>query len=224
MDSQSAQPLADLLRQVSAFLPALAAGALVLLLGVIAGWLLKRALVQLLVWLRLDRLAGRTGWRSALGKGDVRAPLYDAIGMVAMALTILLFGEDALKRWGLDALAEFIHALLVYLPNLVLAAVVAVVGAAVANAIGARVEHGLAEEGFAHARILAKTFKGALLAVAGALALWQLQFAREIVLGGFLILCGSLGIAVALATGMGSAKAIEHGWETLFEKRKREGE
>jgi len=222
MDSQSAQPLADLLRQVSAFLPALAAGTLVLLLGILAGWLLKRSLVQLLVWLRLDRLASRTGWRSALAKGDVRVPLYDAIGVIAMTLTILLFAEDALKRWGLDALAAFVHALLVYLPNLALATVVAVSGAVVANALGDRVERGLDEEGFAHARFVAKTFKGALLAVAGALALWQLQFARELVLGGFLILCGALGVAFALATGLGSAKAIERGWDALFEKRKRE--
>jgi hypothetical protein len=222
MPEQTAQPLSDFLRQLSAFLPSLAAGALVLVLGVIAGWLVKRALVQLLVWLRLDRLSGRSGWRSAFGKGDVRAALYDALGSAAMALVILLFAEDALRRWGLATLADFVAGLLVYLPNLVLAALIVGVGVLVANALGARVEQGLAEEEFVHARMLAKVFKGALLAVVGALALWQLQFARQIVLGGFLILFGSLGVAFALAVGIGSARAIERGWTALLEKRDRD--
>lgn len=224
MPDQTAQPLSDFLRQVSAFLPALAAGALVLVLGVIAGWLVKRALVQLLVWLRLDRFARRGGWRSALGKGDVRAELYDGLGTAAMVLVVLLFAEDALRRWGLTALAEFATGLLVYLPNLVLAALIVAIGVLVANVLGARVEQGLAEEDFVHARMLAKVFKGALLALVAALALWQLQFARQIVLGGFLILFGSLGVAFALAVGIGSARAIERGWTALLEKRDRDDE
>jgi hypothetical protein len=214
-------PLSDFLGQLSAFLPALAAGALVLALGVLAGWLIKRTLVQLLIWLRLDRLAGRTGWRSALAKGDVRSALYNAIGATAMVLTILLFAQDALKRWGLTALADFVTQVLGYLPNLVVAALIAVAGSAVAGALGGRVERALAEEDLVHARLLAKSFKGALLAVVGALALWQL---REIVLGGFLILFGSLGVAFALAVGLGSAKALQHSWETLLERRRRDAE
>ena len=217
-------PLSDFLGQLSAFLPALAAGALVLALGVLAGWLIKRTLVQLLIWLRLDRLAGRTGWRSALAKGDVRSALYNAIGATAMVLTILLFAQDALKRWGLTALADFVTQVLGYLPNLVVAALIAVAGSAVAGALGGRVERALAEEDLVHARLLAKSFKGALLAVVGALALWQLRFAREIVLGGFLILFGSLGVAFALAVGLGSAKALQHSWETLLERRRRDAE
>lgn len=38
------------------------------------------------------------------------------------------------------------------------------------------------------------------------------------------MLCGALGVAFALATGLGSPKAIERGWDALFEKRRREGE
>jgi Mechanosensitive ion channel, conserved TM helix len=217
-------PLADFLRQFSAFLPSLAAGALVLVLGVVAGWLVKRALVQLLVWLRLDRLSGRSAWRSAFGKGDVRATLYDALGTIAMALTILLFAEDALKRWGLSAISDFVAGLLAYLPNLVVAGLIAGAGAAVANVLGGRVERTLAEEGLVHARLLAKSFKSALLAVVGALALWQLQFARQVVLSGFLILFGAFGVAFALAVGLGSAKAIQKSWESLLERRRRDAE
>lgn len=218
MTQQSAQPLAELARQVSAYLPTFAAGLLVLLLGVALGWVAKRAIIRLLQWLRLDRFAGRLGWRAALGKGDVRAALYEALGNVALALVALLFAEDAARRWGLAALADLLGALLAYLPNLVVVAAIVAVGFVVANALGAWVGAALEEEDFAHARLAAKALKGALLAVVGALALWQLQFAREIVLAGFIIAFGACGIAFAVAVGAGSVKAIERGWDALFER------
>lgn len=218
MIQQSAQPLTELGRQVSAFLPAFAAGLLVLAVGVALGWVVKRALVRLLQWLRLDRFAGRPGWRSALGKGDVRAALYEGLGNLVFALTALVFAEDAARRWGLAALAHLLSALLAYLPNLVVVAVIVAVGFVVANGLGAWVGAALEEEEFAHARLAAKALKGALLAVVGALALWQLQFAREIVLAGFIIAFGAFGIAFAVAVGVGSAKAIERGWDRLLQR------
>jgi len=65
MQQPTPQPLGELARQFWGFLPSFAAGIFVLLLGVAAGWVVKRALVRLLLWLRLDRLAGRTGWRAS---------------------------------------------------------------------------------------------------------------------------------------------------------------
>ena len=59
-----------------------------------------------------------------------------------------------------------------------------------------------------------------LLAVTIALSLWQLNFAREIVFAAFLIGFGAIGVAFAMAVGLGSAKAIQSGWETLFNKQK----
>ena len=53
-----------------------------------------------------------------------------------------------------------------------------------------------------------------------ALALWELDFARQIVLSGFLVAFGSMGVAFALCVGLGSARAVQRGWDEFFEKRK----
>lgn len=220
MQAQNPQPLTELVHRLSDYLPTLAAGLVVLLLGLGAGWVVKRVVVRVLVWLRLDRLAGRVGWRAAFGKGDVRAALYGGLGNVAMAVVVLFFVDDALKRLGLTVIARVIDAFVFYLPNLALVALIVAVGLVIANAVSHRVAEGLEEEGFAQARLMAKTLKGALLTVVGVLALWQLEFARQIVLAAFLIAFGSLGVAFALAVGLGSAKALDRGWDALFEKRK----
>lgn len=220
MQDQTAQPVQALAHRFSDYLPTLAAGVIVLAVGIVVGWLAKRAMVRLLVWLRLDRFAGRVGWRAAFGKGDVRAALYNSIGTTAMAIVVLLFLDEALKRWGLTALSRVIRGIVFYLPNVGLVALIVGVGGTVTNALSGRVREALEEEEFEHAGLLAKILKGALLAVVVALALWQLQFAREIVLAAFLIAFGSAGVAFALAVGLGSVKAIQRGWDALFDKRK----
>ena len=187
-----------------------------------AGWLAKRAVVRTLVWLRLDRLAGRVGWRAGLARGDVRAALYNAIGGVVMLVVVLIFVDDALNRWGLTALSRIIDALVFYLPNLALVALVLGIGIAVSNGLSDRVAETLEQEGVPRGRLIGKCFKAALLAVVTALALWQLHFAREIVLSAFVICFGSIGVAFAMGAGLGTSRAIERGLSQVFHKQRDE--
>jgi hypothetical protein len=219
MQTQSAKPLTELFQQFSSYLPTFAAGLLVLAFGVAAGWLAKKAVGRLLIWLRLDRLAGRVGWRSALGKGDVRAALYNLIGNVTMAVIVLLFLDQSLRQWRLTALSGLIDNVVFYLPNLGLVVLIVVVGLVIANGLGERVTSALEEEGVAHARFVGKLFKAALLFVVAALGLWQLQFARQVVLAAFLIAFGSVGVAFALGVGLGSTQAVRRAWELFLERR-----
>ncbi|MBE0593654.1 MAG: hypothetical protein IH616_14775, partial [Gemmatimonadales bacterium] len=80
--------LARYSEQIFAYLPTLTGGLLVFALGVAAGWISKRIVIRILIWLRLDRLGGRYGWRAAFGKGDVRAATYEMAGNVVMAAIV----------------------------------------------------------------------------------------------------------------------------------------
>ena len=221
MSEQTPEPLAALLLRFYDYLPTLAAGVFVLLLGFVLGWLAKRVLIRMLVWLRLDRLAGRVGWRSAFGKGDVRAALYEMLGNLALIALVLVFLDNALTIWGLDVLSRLLDRTVFYLPRLLLAALIAAVGVAIGNSLAERAQEALEEEELAHARLLAKGLKAVFLAVVAALALWELDFAREIVLSGFVIAFGAMGVAFALAVGIGSARAIQRGWEGAFKEREK---
>lgn len=212
-------PLQEFTNRVSEYLPTLAGGLIVVALGAALAWLVKRSVVRLLVWLRLDRLASKSGWRSAFGKGDVRAALSEGIGTAAGIMVFLLFLDNALHIWGLTVLSELLAQLLEFLPNLVLVAFIVGVGVLMANSLAERVEEALDEEDFAHPRLIGKIFKGTLLSVVGAVALWQLDLARQIVLAAFLIAFGAIGVAFALAVGLGSSKGMQRAWERLFEKK-----
>lgn len=220
----SAGPLAHFSDQVFAYLPTLAAGLAVLALGIAVGWLAKHVVVRAMVWLRLDRLGGRTGWRAAFGKGDVRAAMYDLVGNVVFIGLVLLFLDNALQIWGLTVLSHLIDESVVFLPNLALVALIVGVGFLVSNVVGGRVTNALEDEGFERAGLFGKIVKGVLQAVVGALALWQLGFAQQIVLGAFYISFGAIGVAFALAVGVGAAHAIQRALDRVVERVKPEDE
>lgn len=220
MQATTDGPLAELAQRFTDFIPTLTAGLFVLLLGVGLGWLAKRVTVRLLVWLRLDRLSGNVGWRAAFGKGDVRAQLYELVGSVVMAIVILTLVDQAVQIWGLIVLAQLIERIIEYLPRMALAALILGVGSMLVNTLAQRVQNTLEREQAPRPRLLAGILKASLLAVTIALSLWQLNFARQIVFAAFLIGFGAIGVAFAMAVGLGSAKAIQSGWESLFNREK----
>jgi uncharacterized membrane protein HdeD (DUF308 family) len=121
-----------------------------------------------------------------------------------------------LQILGLGVLSRMIEGMVYYLPNLASVALIVGVGFLLATWAGNRIESGLRREAVRHARLLGGLLKGVLLSIVGALALWQLGVAREIVLAAFLILFGAMGISFALAVGLGSARAVQRAWDTLF--------
>jgi len=209
--------------RVVAYMPTLLAGLLVLCAGVFLGWVVKRGVVRVLIWLRLDRLGGRVGWRVALGRGDTRAALYNLAGAAAMTVVVLLFLDNALDIWGLSVLSRMADRVVLALPDVGLALLVVIAGVLVARLAGERVEDLFEMEEFAHARLAGWTCRSLLLVLTGALALWQIGFARQIVLAAFLILFGAMGVAFALAVGLGSARAVGVGWDSLLERRRKPG-
>ena len=60
-------PLTEFIRRFTEFLPDLAAGLFVLAIGIVIGWLVKRLVVRILIWLRLDRLGARRSERETCG-------------------------------------------------------------------------------------------------------------------------------------------------------------
>ncbi len=222
MQASTQGPLSELGSRFSDYLPTLSAGLLLVGLGIVAGWLAKRTVVAFLNWVRFDRLGGPAAWRAAFAKADVRAALYNTVGTGVMVLVLLVFIDNALQIWGLTVLLQVVDRFLGYLPNLALVGLIVGVGLFLSNLTAERVENALEEAAAPNPRLLAGMTKAALLAVVAALALWELDFARQVVMGAFLIGFGAIGVAFALGVGLGSAPAIRHGVEEIFARRRRD--
>ena len=209
----------NLFTKIVAYLPSLLAGIVVLLIGIVVAWLTAKAVVRILIWLRLDRIARRLGWSGGLEKGDVRHALFDLVGFSIGILVFLVFLDNALLIWRLTVLSRLLDRIVFLVPELILAGIIMIAGWMIGAAVASATRRALYEEEVERASLVARILRAAVLVLAATMALVQLDIASHIVTYAFLMTFGSLGVAFILAFGLGSRRAVEAMWDGLLSRR-----
>jgi hypothetical protein len=212
-------PFHEMWVRIVGYLPSLAAGILILILGFAVCWLVNRVTVRVVMLLRLDRAFRDFRWAQGLERADARHALARIVGNVVAALLFFVFLQNAFVIWGLDVLGQLIGRLVFYLPQLVVGLIVMLVGAVAVSVVANRVRQGLAVEGFERAGLVSRLTRWALMVVVTALALEELGIAPHTVQAAVKIGLGTLGVIAALAVGLGSKDAVAAMWAGLLEKR-----
>lgn len=170
----------------------------IIVIGWVVASLLEKAIRGVLHAVKFNNLADKAGFSGFVQKMGVKS---DASGFLAMLvkwfirLIVLVVAFDAL---GLPAVSDVLRQLLLWLPNLVVAMVVLVVGGLLANAASSLVRGATAEAGFDNPERLAKVAAAAVWIFAIVVAVNQIGVAETLV---NTILMGAVG-AVALAAGL----------------------
>jgi hypothetical protein len=138
------------------------------------------------------------------------SPPSDLLGRLAFWTLFVLFaslGIDALGLPGGSPGATVF--LLSFLPPLLAAVLIVVVGTVIANFVSQGLLIAAVNAGLPEARLLARAVQWAIILFAAATALTQLGIGKEMVLVGFGITFGGLVFALALAFGLGG-RTIAH--------------
>jgi len=221
MDENAAiHPLAETGSWLSQSLPTLLGGLAVLVVGVLAAWLAYRAVVRVMLWLRLDRLAQRGRFGTALPRGDVRHTFFRLVGWMVGGLVFLVFLNRAADAWRLTVLTHLIERLVDLLPSLVAAGLILLVGTFLAGTASRAVRAALLREGVSHAALVSSLVRAGVLILAWAIALVQVGVAPILVMLAFGLTAGGISLAFVLAFGLGSRRAVERFWEGLAERGK----
>lgn len=222
MNDKPIESFREVVASLVGYVPMLLAGFAVLLLGLLVAWISAKILVRILILMRLDRVIGRLGWGRALDKGDVRHALFEFLGTVLGVLVFLVFLDNAVAIWQLTALSRLLERLVFLIPQLATAVAILLIGGGVAAAVSRAVQRALLQEEFERAQLVARIVRAAIMVVASAIALVQLQIAVSIVTGAFLIAFGALALSFVLAFGLGSRRAVEAMWEERMAQRKKD--
>jgi Conserved TM helix len=196
-----------MLDEVFEFLPNLI-GALLLL---VIGWIVAKVVAGLV---RRGLHSAGADRALATGRaGDYRerfTPGLQPSGVIAtivfwslFALAIML----AVSALGVEALSDFISAVVAYLPNVIAALLILLVAIAIAGAVG-----GIAQRmmgGTMLGRIVQTVVPVLVMTIALFMALVQLKIATEIVVATYVIVLGSIGLGFALAFGLGGRRAAD---------------
>lgn len=206
-------PLRDLFenigRAIVNYLPSVLAGIMLLAIGWFLGWFLKRITMRLLLILRLERILQKFQWREDFSKADVRYALYTFIGNLVFLLVLLIFLSGALSVMNLTVLSSLLEKGILFLPRLAIALVIFGIGWFIALWVGKAIRKALAGEEIPRSALIARFSKMILLLFFFAMALTELDIAREIVIVGFTTIMITLGGIAIVLTARGGKKFID---------------
>ncbi len=209
METRVQDQFTGLADNIVAYLPNLLAGVILVLIGWIAGWLIKRVLVQISVLLRIDRFLRRSRWEADFAKADVRYGIYNLIGNVGYAIVFLLFLDNALIAWKLTMLSDLLSRGILYLPKIIIAASIFGLGWLLSFWAQKSILKSLYKEEIPRASLISRFIKVILLLFFSAIALVELDIATEIVIIGFATIFITIGAISIVITAIGGKDFIE---------------
>jgi hypothetical protein len=209
------QTLNELGGRVVAFVPNLLAMALILVVGIVVSAGVALGVRLLLSAAGGDELAARTGIRTVLARAGITRPPSKVLALVIAWTIFSVFLIVAIGALNLQITADLLSRSLAYLPRIIVALALLVLGTVLAAFVHRSVLIGAVNAGIPSARFLAAAAQLAIIAVAAAMALEHLGVGRQIIVTAFTIVFGGAVFAVALALGLGGrdlARDALHGW------------
>jgi hypothetical protein len=206
--------LASFWTQTAAFVPQLLAAMLLLLLGWLLAKVVRRGVIRLLTLLKFDKATEKSGLESFLKQGDLDLSVTTLLGNLAYWLIILVMIVTVANSLGLHMVADLFNKVVFYIPNVIVAILVLVFGTILARFINRLVFAWLNNLEFSGALTVSTFSEYAMLVFVFFMALEQLQIASEMLTAAFIIAFGAIGLAFAIAFGLGArdwaAKVVEH--------------
>jgi hypothetical protein len=203
---------------VANFLPGVLVALLLIVVTVGVAWGVRKLLARMLRGFDFDRRADRLGAPAFFGWSPSTSP-SQAVARVTF-WTILVLGI-LLSLTALDATMPSRLALSVfnYLPHMLAALIILVLGAAAARFLAHSVLIGAVNMQMQSARLLSVLVKWLVRLVAVAMALDHLGIGRNILLLAFGIFFGGVVFAAALALGLGAKDAVARALERRGNER-----
>ena len=123
----------DAVMQILLVLPRLLALVTFLLIGLAMAWLVRVLTVRVLTAFRFDRLCERLGLDQPLAQAGIKQPASVVLGRILFWTVFLLFAFMGVDAVNLPATANLISQIVGFLPNVLAAALVLLIGVLSAN-------------------------------------------------------------------------------------------
>jgi uncharacterized membrane protein len=203
--------MAQAMGRFASLLPGILAFLVAVVLFSLIGWLLAWVVRRILIALHFDERLGR-GTEAVTEWSPRQTPAGLAARLVFWVFVVIgiAVGADA---FGASSHSRIAEGLLAYLPRLIGAGVILLVGNIVARFLSRGVLIGAVNMNLQYARLLSLGIKWLVLVLTAAMALDHLEIGRQIVDLAFGILFGGIVLSLALSVGLGSRDLVSRSIE-----------
>ena len=210
MRDKLVQAFTGLIDSIIAALPKIALGIVMVIAALLLAKLIERILRFILTKIRFDKLVGTVGIDRALQRLGIQRELTVLIPRLTYFLVLLLLAKTAVDALGLIAISNAIGAFFGYLPNIVAALLLLVLGSTVGQFAGQMVTQSAANSGIEFAPALGKLASGVILFVCAMMAIAQLKIDTDIVRIVTSFVLGGAALAFGLSFGLGTREIVRN--------------
>ena len=188
---------------VVTFLPQLIAGIIIFIIGVLIASALREVVVRVLQMISIDSFFEKFGFQTFLKRFNQELTVSKAFGWMVKWFVILITIIMVAESLGLQEVTRFFEEVLLYIPNVIAAVIILLVGMAGGRAVEHIVVGSLKGFHGASAQLVGTIAKWAIVVFTVIIALEQLRIAPELMntlLAGFVAM---IALAGGLAFGLG---------------------
>ncbi|MFW1755112.1 mechanosensitive ion channel [Acinetobacter wanghuae] len=208
------QPATAMLYQVMNAIPQIIAAALILIIAYVVSKLIANLVTDVVAGTGVDDIPAKLDIQRFFGETKVSK----VIGCLIILFTMLFAVSEAANRLGFDQVSELIAMFIYFGANILLGAVILVIGFWLANIVANIVQRGE----YNSSRWLANLVRVLIMGLVVAMGLRAMGIADSIVNLAFGLTLGSVAVAFALAFGLGGRQPAERLLTDLIDKAKKE--
>lgn len=190
--------------KVAAFLPSLLTALVLLVGGHFIAKLLASGVAKLLAKVGIDRLAETAGIHGAIKKAGVSATPSRILSKILYWLVFLTFIVSASDALGLDRISAMIDLFVLYIPKILSAVILTMVGLFIAGLVRTGIEASLGSLNLGYERTIGGIIYALIVVIVVSLAINQLEIETELLNQVVIIFLMAGAGAVALALGLGT--------------------
>jgi hypothetical protein len=197
------EPAQTVLSQIGQFLINVLMVVVILIVGWIIAKFIKALVTKVLRTIKLDDLSDRIKLDNVLAKGGISYSLSELIGVICYWLGLLITFVVAINAIGLTVAADLLNRIVLYIPNIIAAIFILILGMFVATLLSNIVRTAANNAGLSQAKLLSKVVEMVVVVFAIAISLEQLGIGAKIIELFISIVLASIGLGAALAFGLG---------------------
>jgi hypothetical protein len=215
------EPARVFLAQVADFLPRLGLALVVLIAGWLIAKMIRFAIARGLRRVNFHVVTERAGVDGFLQGGGIGMDLTDILALLVYWIVILAALLIGFNLLGLTYITELISRVLLFVPRVLVAALILAFGAYFARFVGQSISAYFRNVRMQDADLLGNLARYAILTFVVLIALDQMGIGGDIVRQTFLIVLAGLVFALALAFGLGGREWAAELLERWWPRRKR---
>lgn len=210
MKEKLAQAFGQLLDTSIAATPKVALGLILFLGGLLAAKLVEVSLRFVLRRIMFDALVGKAGIDQILHRLGIREQLSIFLPRLVYFLVLIVLAQTSADAIGLTTISGAISAFFVYLPNIIAAILLLIIGSTLGQFAGQTVQQSAESSGIDVAPALGRLVSGGIFFVCAMMAVGQLKIDTAIVRIVTSIILGGAALAFGISFGFGTRDVVRN--------------